>query len=204
MGDILLRLLEPDGRLHPCPASRLGAKGMWVFPIGVQSFTEEVPGRVQSLEVPPHPQTGKYGVIVDTAGLSTPRFRLEATFGNRGRTINGVSYSAQEIHDDLRAFLTYYFDERSRRTRNRQPLIEMAYSDFYQNRHWIVVPDSAATKRMTAQEPTRPRLSLLLTGVRPINRPARPANPVAERLKPQGAASAALELANLCPLDGRA
>lgn len=198
----LLRLLEPDGKLHPCPASRLGANGIWVFPLGFQSYSEERPGRVQILEVPTHVEAGGYGVIVDTGGLSAPRWRLEVTFGNKNKVIGGTTYTAQEIHDDLHAFLGYYFNERSRRIRERQPLIEMAFSDFYQNRHWIVVPDSAGQKRMGVQEPTRARVALSLTGVRPANRPPRPSDFVAQRLRPGALQLVAKEMSGYCPLDG--
>lgn len=173
---VALRMLEPGGaRLHPVPVSRIGTRGVFVFPIGFQSYSEDRPGRVQTLEVVD-------GVLVETLGLSTPRWKLEGTFGNKPKTIDGRIISAHEAQEDLHRFVGYYFTERLRRIRSRQPLIEMAFDDFYNNRHWIVTPDSAPSRKLNAREPVRPRFSFGLTGIRPATQPNFTPDTLRERL----------------------
>lgn len=190
-----LRLLNDGSRLVSCPESRYGARGVWVFPFHVQAYTEERPGRVQVLEVPG-------GVVGDTLGLTTPRFRLEMTFGNRPKTLGTARYSALELHEDLRRFVGYYFKERSRLLQARQPLIEMAYDDDYHKRSWIVIPEGLPTLRSSAQEPTRPRLALALTGDRPAQSAQPRPNALQNRLAPPSLVELGIQARRYCPVDG--
>ncbi|WP_027894460.1 hypothetical protein [Calidithermus chliarophilus] len=200
MSRIYLQLLEPSGgRLHsPNRAqvvSRVGADGRWAFPIGAQSYVEERGARVQLLEVAD-------GVIPDTMGLSSPRFRLEVTFGNRPKNVGGQTVSAMELANDLKRFVGYYFKRRLEQAKARQPLIEMSFHDTYHNRHWIVVPAEEPTLRSTANEPTRSRLSFSLIAVRPFDRPQLAPDRVRAALEPASQTEIGQAVVRYCPVEG--
>lgn len=202
MNQVALRLLNADGTLHPCPESRIGARGIWLFPVNFQSYSEQRPGRVQVLEV-------EGGVITDTLGLTTPRWRLDIMFGNKPKTINGQRFTAVEVHEDLRRFIGYYFKKRREQLKQRQPLVEMAFDDTYHQRHWYVVPGEIPEWRQSAQEPLRPRLTLSLTGDRAATASTNPktvsgtsTDTLANRVFPSSISQIGQQMAGYCPVDG--
>lgn len=181
-----LRLMDPSGRLVPCPESRVGADG--VFPLLIeQGYALSQEGRVQVLELP-------RGVAGGTLGASTPRWRLEGTFGARSRRIGGRLYSPVELVQELRAFVQFYFDERFRRTERQAPLVELVFDDLDRGLHWVVVPAGLPEIRMSAREPARPYWSMELRGIRPATSRPPQRDDLGERLAPQdpGGVGAAL------------
>ncbi len=177
MAKVYLRLLEPTGALVPCPVSFIGANGVWAFPLGLQSYGEERLARVQVLHIPD-------GVAADSLGISPPVFQLEATFGSKPKTIRGRVLSAQEVTNDLIAFVQFYFSERRQRVRERSDLIEMALDDFVHGRHWVVQPEGAPKLRHAAREPVRTYWSMTLQGVRRWQSTTTPADALAGALVP--------------------
>ncbi|RTI33163.1 hypothetical protein, partial [Thermus scotoductus] len=69
---------------------------------------------------------------------STPRWRLEGTFGARPRRIGGRLYTPVELVQELRAFVNFYFEERFRRTERQAPLVELVFDDLDRGLHWAV------------------------------------------------------------------
>jgi hypothetical protein len=193
MAKLLLRLLEQTGELHPCPASVVGANGVWDFPMGLQSYGEERAGRVQILHLPD-------GVTADNLGISPPQFKLEGTFGTKTKTIRGRTLTAQELTNDLIAFVRYYFEERRNQIRERRPLIEMAFDDFVHTRHWIVQPDGAPSQRKSAREPLRSHWSLGLQAVRRVQSAPTTRDTTRETITPASVASIAERLALVLPV----
>jgi hypothetical protein len=177
MAKVYLRLLEPTGALVPCPVSFIGSSGVWAFPLGLQSYGEERLARVQVLHIPD-------GVAADSLGISPPVFQLEATFGSKPKMVRGRTMSAQEVTNDLIAFVQFYFSERRQRVRERNDLIEMALDDFVHARHWIVQPDGAPKVRHAAREPVRTYWSMTLQGLRRWQSTTTPLDALASALVP--------------------
>ncbi len=195
MAKVVLRLLEPTGALVPCPVSFIGAGGIWSFPIGLQSYGEERPARVQVLHIPD-------GVAIDNLGLSPPVFQLEAMFGTKNKVIRGRTLTPQEVISDLTAFVGFYFTERRQRIRERRDLIEMLLSDFVRNHHWIVQPDGAPKLRQSAREPLRTYWSLGLQGVRRWQSVTAPPDTLGSALSPGSSAGVAEQLARFPAFGG--
>lgn len=156
---IAFRMLEPDGaRLHNVSTSRVAPNGLWQFPIGAQSQTRQQQARIQRLE-------GFNSTSFQTHGLSAPRFTLEANFGSKAKQIDSIVYLPRELIQDFEGFIRYYFDARMQLMRERQPLIMLAFDDYVNDIHWIVVPDGMPQVRDNAREPLRPSFSISLNGV---------------------------------------
>ncbi|RTH99009.1 hypothetical protein, partial [Thermus scotoductus] len=154
-----LGLMGPFGLMGPGPESTVGADG--IFPLLIErSYALSQEGRVQVRGLP-------RGVAGRTLGASTPRWRLEGTFGARPRRIGGRLYTPVELVQELRAFVNFYFEERFRRTERQAPLVELVFDDLDRGLHWVVVPAGLPEIRMSAREPVRPYWTLELTGIRP-------------------------------------
>ncbi|KHG66098.1 hypothetical protein QT17_01945 [Thermus sp. 2.9] len=175
---LALRLVEPSGKLAPCPESVVGRDGLFPL-IYAQSYVLGQEGRVQVLEIPK-------GVAGDTLGTSTPRFRLEGTPGARPKRFQGRELDPVSLVLDLRRFVLYYFEERKRRTAQQKPLPEMVLDDWDRGLHWVVVPLGLPEVRQSAREPTRPYWTLELKGLRPAAQvPPRPEERLQAALFPE-------------------
>lgn len=157
----LLRLLEAN-RPHPVPNHPIaGSDGVFPLPVAPQTINIEQVNRLAIME-------SRTWRVHDEQGQAPPEFDLSGRMPVTPVTINNKRLDGYELQRALESYIRYYFEQNLQRGRQRRPLLEMQFHDFYSGESWVVVPQRTPLGQRNSNAPLVEQYSFKLIGIRPV------------------------------------